>query len=123
MTALKLVLAILIFSLVSPAAPWDGAKGPLTVVTFTFSSGTGATTPGVPVVPGPLVWHTTLFIKCTDPAVTAVRVRLSYRDSTGDHFFVQIADFASGFGGVTLSVTPEQITSAVFTELRDGATY
>ena len=117
------LFALLITS-VSTAAPWDGTKGPLTVVTFTFSSGTGTNLPGVPIVAGPLVWHTTIFIKCSDPSVTAARVRVSYRDGSGDHTVSLLADFANGYGGITLPIPQEQITDTPrFVELREGATY
>lgn len=121
---LKFIAIVLLLSASLFAASWDGTKGSFTVVTFTFSSGTGTDLPGVPVVAGPLVWHTSIFVKCSDPTVSAVRVRLTYRDASGSHVFSQVADLANGFGGVTISVPQEQITtSPVITELRDGASF
>jgi hypothetical protein len=117
-----LLLAALALS--GQAASWDGTKGPFTVATFTFSSGTGTNLPGVPIIPGPLVWHTTIFIKCADPTVSAALVKIQYRDSSGDHSTILVAEFYGGYGGVTLPIPTDQITEAPkFTELRAGATY
>ena len=120
----RFALLVMLIASACTAASWDGTRGPFTVVTFTFSSGTGSNTPGVPIVSGPLMLHTTIFIKCSDPTVTAARVRISYRDESGEHTVSLLADFASGYGGVTLPIRQDQITEAPrFTELRDGATY
>jgi hypothetical protein len=123
MTLLKFAALVATLVLGVNAASWDGTKGPLAVATVTFSSGTGTNLPGVPIIPGPLVWHTTIFIKCSDTTVSAVRVRVTYRDSSGDHSVTRIADFADGYGGITLTIPLDQITAATFTELKDGSTY
>lgn len=117
------LLLLFVVALTAQAAPWDGTKGPLTVATVTFSSGTGTNLPGVPGIPGPLVWHTTVFIKCADSEVTAARVRLEYRDESGDHVISLLADFVQGYGGVTLAVPLEKVLAVKITALRDGPTY
>src|SRR3954451_13712236 len=105
---MRMLAVLLVACGIAFAAPWDGTKGPLAIATFTFSSGTGTNLPGVPVVAGPLVWHTTMFVASSDVGVSAVRVRLVYRDSSGEHIFSQIVDLVNGHGGVTLSIKPEQ---------------
>jgi len=122
MNYLRIVLLTTLLVVAADAASWDGTKGPLTVVTFGFMSGENVL-PGVPSF-GPAVWHTTIFLKSSDKAITAVRVRIVYRDANGEHSFNQISDLVNSYGGVTLEIKPEQIVSApVFTVLREGEVY
>ena len=121
---MKLAILALVTAGAAFAASWDGNKGPLAIATFTFSSGIGSDAPpGVPVIPVPHVWHTTIFVKCSDPTVTAVRIRVSYHDASGAHTTIFLSELVSGYGGATMPLPLDQIDEVRFTELRDGASY
>lgn len=107
------------------AATWDKDYGAFKVVTFQFTSGSGTNLPGVPVVAGPLVWHTTMFISVSDPTITAIRVRVntpqSGRRAASEE--TQVADVVSGYAAVSFAVKMDDIVDPPqVTPLRDGAT-
>lgn len=114
----------------SSAASWDGQHGPLTVATITTTSGDGGNIPGLPgAIPGPLTYHTAIYIKSADPMITGVRVELTVKDDKGEQKCSLVAnmlpDTGGGtHGGVSLLVNQTQIVGTpTFTLLYDGVTY
>jgi hypothetical protein len=101
------------------AAPWDGVRGSFTVVTLTSPT----SIPGVPSIPTAVAAYTVMNIQCSDSSVTAVRVRLTYRDDNGERQISLLADLVDGRGGIVTGIPQDQITAAALTELRDGASF
>ena len=131
--ALRAIAALITLSagatIPAAAATWDGAKGPLTIATITFTSGDGGNVPGLPGIPGPLTYHTMIYIKSANPMITGVRVELTVKDDKGEQKCSLVAnmipDTGGGtHGGVTVSVDQKQIVGTpTFTLLYDGVTY
>lgn len=115
--------ALLLLPLLAFAAPWDGTRGPFSLVTIT-SPGTANLPIGLPSVPG-VPDSTTIFIRCANPEVTGVRLTVIYRDGSGAELEMRLlSDFnAWGFGGANITVPQSQIVSVKLTELRNGPSY
>lgn len=111
------------------AAAWDGPKGPLVVMTFTYATGLAPNTLlGIPGASGAAptpTWHTAILIRSTDPEITVVRVKVAYQDEAGIHRTASLlADLVEGYAVLTLPTAEYRILGAPsFTGLREVATY
>jgi hypothetical protein len=119
---MKHLALLLLFTFSTLAAPWDGTRGPFSLVTITCS-GTAKLPAGLPSVPG-VADSTWIAIRTADLKVTGVRLAIIYRDNGVEREMTLISDFnAYGFGGIRTAVLQEQIISVKLTELRDGESF
>jgi hypothetical protein len=105
------------------AAPWDGTRGPFTVTSFTnmASNLLPIASPALPAVPE----NTMILIRCSDPAVVAARVTITFRAGGVERTAAYFTDFYSGDGngGIVTTIPRADILSVKVTELREGASY
>jgi hypothetical protein len=102
------------------AASWDGTKGDLTVLTFSFNN----QLIGTPHLSDKTVWTTEFLIHTTDATVSAFLVSITYTDDSGVHSESQVCGIpAVGAPGVALTfftVKQDQITNVTVTRLHAG---
>jgi hypothetical protein len=114
---MKRIALFLLFIAPLFAGALDGKRGPFD----SFSFVQPASLPGVPGGPG--VPLTVVWVQCSDPTISGVRLKLTYRDDSGEHQVSLLSDLVNGRGGFVTTVLPAKIVSAQFVELRETGSY
>lgn len=115
---MRRILLLLACAAVCMAGSWDGIHGPLTVATIWVPG----CIPYVPCIPNNPE-RTWLWVRTTDPTITAVRATVTMVDGTV-HAYVADLPAISNYGGwVYVATNPREVASVKLTALRDAGEY
>jgi hypothetical protein len=114
----KLTLLLAVAASASLAASWDGTKGNVTVLTYSYSTDI----PGLPTAE-PVRTYTMILVKSSDASATALRVTIRYTDGVAASTRSIVVDRpTNGLMRIApFEVSPRQITSVLVEELKTTA--
>lgn len=116
----RLFAAILLVSSLGFASSWDGTKGNITLLTYTYNT---CGLPGVPSLPPPCTWYSMFMLWSSDSSTSAFRVTVRYT-SDGATLSKSITATKNEAGEMTLvpfAVSAADIVGVLVEEFKPGS--